>query len=83
MPSTTALETDAKTPDPKALTKGETMSNETPNGLLSQPIKVINVGLEGFAKELASQSVPVLQVQWTPPAGGDPKLAELLSKLGL
>ena len=60
-----------------------TMSDETPKGLLTQPIKVINVGLEGFADELAGQDVPVLQVQWTPPAGGNPKLAELLSKLGL
>jgi FdrA protein len=59
------------------------MSEETPKGLLTQPIKVINVGLEGFANELAGQNVPVLQVQWTPPAGGNPKLAELLSKLGL
>lgn len=59
------------------------MSDETPNGLLSQPIKVINIGLEGFAKELSDQGVPVLQVQWTPPAGGNPKLADLLSKLGL
>jgi len=50
--------------------------------LLKQRIKVINVGLEGFAKELTAQDVPVVHVQWTPPAGGDPKLADLLSKLG-
>ncbi|MEM7041395.1 MAG: hypothetical protein AAF543_01160 [Pseudomonadota bacterium] len=59
------------------------MSEKPGNGLLTQPIKVINVGLEGFAKELADRDVPVVQVQWSPPAGGDPKLAELLSKLGL
>ncbi|MGI9507865.1 MAG: hypothetical protein ACR2QJ_00780 [Geminicoccaceae bacterium] len=59
------------------------MSDETRSSLLSQPVKVINVGLEGFAKELADQGVSTVQVQWTPPAGGDPKLAELLSKLGL
>lgn len=59
------------------------MSDETRKSLLDQPIKVINVGLEGFAKELADQGVPTVQVQWTPPAGGDAKLAELLSKLGL
>ena len=58
------------------------MSDSKPNNLLEQPIKVINVGLEGFAKELETQSVPVVHVQWAPPAGGDPKLAELLSKLG-
>ena len=50
--------------------------------LLRQSIKVINVGLEGFAKELAGQGVPVVHVQWTPPAGGDPRLADLLAKLG-
>ena len=50
---------------------------------MNQPIKVINVGLEGFAKELSDQGVPTVQVQWVPPAGGDLKLAELLSKLGL
>ena len=59
------------------------MSEESEKNLLSQPIKVINVGLEGFAEELSGQGVPVQQVAWTPPAGGDPKLAELLSKLGL
>lgn len=59
------------------------MPDQTRSSLLHQPIRVINVGLEGFAKELADRDVPVLQVQWSPPAGGDPKLAELLSKLGL
>jgi FdrA protein len=50
--------------------------------LLDAPLKVINVGLEGFARELDQQGVEVIQVDWTPPAGGDPKLADLLSKLG-
>lgn len=59
------------------------MSDKTKSSLLNQPIKVINVGLEGFSKELADRDVPVVQVQWSPPASGDPKLAELLSKLGL
>ena len=62
---------------------GDAMPDETPKGLLNQPIKVINVGLEGFSRDLAEQDVPVLQVQWTPPAGGNPKLADLLAKLGL
>ena len=59
------------------------MSDEPRSGLLDQPVKVINVGLEGFAKELADRDVPVVQVRWSPPAGGNAKLAELLSKLGL
>ena len=48
--------------------------------ILIEP-KVINVGLELFAKELSSQGFDVTHVDWTPPAGGDPELASLLSKL--
>ena len=48
--------------------------------ILTEP-KVINVGLELFAKELTSQGFDVTHVDWTPPAGGDPDLASLLSKL--
>ena len=50
------------------------------NAILTKP-KVINIGLEIFAKELTSQGFDVIQVDWTPPAGGDPELAALLSKL--
>jgi FdrA protein len=50
--------------------------------LITQPINVINVGLDGFAEELESQGVKVTRVDWSPPAGGDAKLAALLSKLG-
>jgi len=50
--------------------------------LLSEPLKIINVGLEDFARDLSAQGVEVLHVDWSPPAGGDPKLARLLAKLG-
>lgn len=50
--------------------------------LLGEPLKVVNIGLKGFADELGQQGVPVIQVDWAPPAGGDPRLANLLSKLG-
>ncbi len=50
--------------------------------LLSRPVKVVNIGLDRFAKELEEQSVPVVQVEWAPPAGGNAKLAALLAKLG-
>ncbi len=50
--------------------------------LLEEPLIVVNVGLEGFAKELNQQGVEVIHVDWAPPGGGDPKLADLLSKLG-
>lgn len=52
-------------------------------GLLSDEVKVVNVGLEGFADELRSHGVEVVHVDWTPPAGGDPRMAALLTKLGL
>jgi FdrA protein len=50
--------------------------------LLGQPLRVINVGLERFAEDLAAHGTTVEQVQWAPPAGGDARLADLLSKLG-
>ncbi len=51
--------------------------------LLTAPVRVINVGLEGFATELKAQGVAVTHLQWQPPAGGDEKLAALLAKLGM
>ncbi len=50
--------------------------------LLKGPIAVINIGLEGFATVLRDQGVPVLQLDWVPPAGGDARLIEILEKLG-
>jgi FdrA protein len=58
------------------------MSKPEIKKLLEEPLKVVNIGLEGFARELKLQGVEVIQVDWAPPAGGDPKLADLLSKLG-
>jgi hypothetical protein len=51
------------------------------NDLLRSPLSVVNVGLRGFAEDLARQGIPVVNVDWAPPADGDPRLAELLSKL--
>lgn len=50
--------------------------------LLSQTPCVVNVGLESFSDDLESQQVSVIQLDWRPPAGGDPELADLLSRLG-
>ena len=58
------------------------MNEARPAELFAHPPKVVNVGLEGFAKELDAQGVEVIHVEWSPPAGGDPALADLLSKLG-
>ena len=56
-------------------------ANPAPS-LLTRPVKVVNIGLERFATELEAQSVPVVQVTWAPPAGGNARLAALLAKLG-
>ncbi len=53
------------------------------DALLGSEPRVINVGLEAFAGDLERRGVQVVHVEWSPPAGGDPQLAELLSKLGM
>lgn len=58
------------------------MSKSKTGQLLDEPLTVVNIGLEGFARELEEQGVEVIHVDWAPPAGGDPELADLLSKLG-
>lgn len=58
------------------------MTDTPSDDLLRAEIKVVNVGLEGFAEELAAAGVAVIHVDWSPPAGGDPELAALLAKLG-
>jgi FdrA protein len=49
--------------------------------LLSAGPRVVNVGLEMFAANLAARGAPVVHVEWSPPAGGDSRLAGLLEKL--
>ena len=49
--------------------------------LLGQPLRVINLGLDAFALELQAGGVQVVHVDWSPPAGGDPRLAALLARL--
>lgn len=46
--------------------------------LFSTELGVINIGIADFAETLRRQSVPVVEVEWQPPAGGDPTLVEIL-----
>ena len=55
----------------EAKTMADAAGNDGPTRLLTQPPKVINVGLERFADDLARQGCTVQHVQWSPPAGGD------------
>ncbi len=56
------------------------MNEPIPRHLPTGP-RVVNIGLEGFARDLAGLGVPVVHVDWRPPAHGDVHLAELLSRL--
>ena len=58
------------------------MSSPETKNLLEKNLHVINIGLERFAWELDQQGAEVVNVDWSPPAGGDTKIANLLSKLG-
>jgi hypothetical protein len=55
--------------------------NGVSRDLLGAPPRVINIGLEIFAVNLASQDAKVAHVRWSPPAGGNSHLAGLLEKL--
>jgi FdrA protein len=49
--------------------------------LLHQGPIAINIGVVDFAETLQIQGIRVVHVNWTPPAGGDPELMELLDQL--
>jgi hypothetical protein len=44
-------------------------------------VETVNVGLATFAAALRDQGAPVVEVDWRPPAGGDPEALALLSRL--
>jgi FdrA protein len=43
--------------------------------------RMINLGVEWFADQLVTCGVPVVHVDWRPPAGGDIRLARLLERV--
>jgi hypothetical protein len=49
--------------------------------LLSGPVIAINIGLKSFGVSLEQQDVEVIQVDWSPPAGGDQEMMALLDNL--
>lgn len=50
----------------------------TINTLFSEPLKAINLGLDMFSDDLASQGSTPVKMSWQPPAGGNPELIEAL-----
>jgi FdrA protein len=49
--------------------------------ILSGQIIVVNIGLRGFAESFEDQEIEVVQIDWTPPAGGDQEMIDLLESL--
>lgn len=54
---------------------------EQKNGIFEKPLVVINLGLDGFARNLEAQGVEVIRVDWKPPAGGDKEMIDILDQL--
>jgi FdrA protein len=49
--------------------------------VLQQPFAAINLGLESFYASMRQQGLPVIHVDWRPPARGDEKLMAILERL--
>jgi FdrA protein len=49
--------------------------------LLAEPPRIVNIGLRGFAETLHDRGARVVQYDWSPVAGGDPKLQSLIDAL--
>ncbi len=49
--------------------------------VLGDTLRVINIGLEGFAHDMEEAGIEVVHVDWRPPTGGDPRLAAILAGL--
>ncbi len=60
---------------------GEDEPGDAERALLAGPPRVVNAGLAVFGESLRAQGVPVIDVDWRPPAGGDPEMMELLERL--
>jgi hypothetical protein len=50
--------------------------------LLQSEVRVINIGLQGFAHDLQIRKTAVIHIDWSPPAVRDARITNLLSKLG-
>lgn len=48
---------------------------------LAASVQAINVGLQSFYESLLAQGAQAVHVEWSPPAGGNEKMAALLSRM--
>lgn len=51
------------------------------NELFKKDLNVANIGLDSFYKDLKSQKIEAIHVDFKPPARGNKKMASLLSRL--
>lgn len=51
------------------------------NELFKKELKVVNFGIESFYQDLKGQEKTAVHVEWKPIAGGNKKMASLLSRL--
>jgi FdrA protein len=49
--------------------------------LLTESLVAINVGIQDFGSALEEQGIQVVYVEWSPPAGGDQEMINLLDQL--
>jgi hypothetical protein len=49
--------------------------------LFQGAIVAINVGVQDFGSALEQQGIQVIYVDWSPPAGGDQEMIDLLDQL--
>jgi FdrA protein len=50
-------------------------------GIFQGSLIAINVGIQDFGMALEQQGIQVIYVEWTPPAGGDQEMIDLLDQL--
>ena len=62
--------------------EGRRKTVKVPLGLIGSPLRAVNLGIPTFADDLQAQGVEVLRVDWRPPAGGDPRMLDILERLG-
>lgn len=49
--------------------------------LITESLVAINVGIQDFGSALEEQGIQVVYVDWSPPAGGDQGMIDLLDQL--
>ncbi len=54
------------------------MCEKTGDAGEKRTLRIVNIGLPGFYEAIASQNVPVLQLDWRPPARQPQEIQDLL-----